>query len=198
MIPEKPYSESLLEDSSFITVEKLYDNIISQSVRLSDDMRLSQTPGKAKSLPEVFKLLKQIIEDFESRQDISGRNKVFFTAEEVDLKQEIESVVYKVIKRAPGGMGTGRPFSQESRNFRPFLREEIEDEENPGYMKAIFGQWFDNEICLTCWSRTSWQAEQRAWWLEDIIDRYTWWLTMQGVSRIFFWGRTEDEIKDID
>lgn len=191
VLPAAPFPQELLGENPRIIVEQLYQNSIAWA---REQTGYSTTPFPAKSIKEVPGLLKRVIEDFEGRTDINDEDKLFFTVDEVDLTNHLEEITFSVARREPGGVGSGPPFAQGHKNLRPFLRDEGDDPDNPGYKKAVFGQWFDNVIRLTCWARRSWQAEERALWLEEVIEKYAWYLTMQGISRVFFWGRDADQM----
>ena len=73
-------------------------------------------------------------------------------------------------------------------------RESGTDAANPDYRYTVQGYWYDNLIRFTCWARTNKQANERANWFEDFMEDYTWWFRLQGVGRVLFWGRGEDDI----
>jgi hypothetical protein len=193
LLTEVPFDKELILQQPKIAVERIYQNAISHADDYRDRM---VSPFPAKSLKEVPGLIKTCIQDTEERQSVAQEDRLIFTVEEPDLTQKLETITYAVVRREPGGIGSGPPFSQQNRNLRPFLREEGDDPDNPGYKRAIFGQWFDNVIRLTCWARTGWKSEERAMWLEEVMEQYTWWLTMNGISRIFFWGRDTDQMRE--
>jgi hypothetical protein len=195
ILAEAPFSQELLEAPTRIQVQHVYQNVLSQTTPIPSGRMV--TPFPAKAIEDVPGLFKQMIDSYETRTNITQADKIHFTEEEPDLTQNLEAITFSVVRYEPGGFGQGSPFSQEHKNLRPMLREEGEDPSNPGYRLATLGQWFDAIIRLTCWARTNKQANTRVSWLEKIISEYTWWLTMNGISRIFFWGRDEDQTKDI-
>jgi hypothetical protein len=194
ILVEKPFPQDFHKEPARVTAQRLYQHTVTQSTALDNRMR---TPGAAKSLQELPGLLKTVIDTREDKSQIAEIEKVYFTTEEPDAEQHLETITFSVVKNVPGGYGQGSPFDQAYKNLRPFLREEQTDPDNPGYMRATFGKFYDSLIRLTCWARTSWQSEMRAAWLEETVEQYTWWLTMQGISRIYFWSRGADEMKDV-
>lgn len=194
ILPEAPFAQELTHEAPGVVVEKLYQRTIANA---SDMRGRAVTPFPAKSIEEVPGLIQEVVENFETRTSVNDADKIFFTVDEVDLEQHLEEITFSIARREPGGVGQGPPFAQEHKNLRPFLREEGDDIDNPGYKRAVLGQWFDNIICLTCWARKSWQAEKRALWLERVIDEYTWYLTMKGISRIFYQGRDADQMREV-
>ena len=176
-----------------VVVKYLYDSMRSNATVMSSNRGGRMvTPFPAKNIKEVPGLIETVLNSVQDREEVNKEDRVLFTTELPDFEKEMEAITYAVTKRKPGGLGNGAPFEQQAKNLRPILREESTDPDDPDYKVAIYGHFFDNLIKLTCWAHSSWQAEKRALWLEDAIRDYTWWLTMQGVSRIFYFGRDED------
>jgi len=195
MLGDSPFSRELLESPPRVLVSHVYRTMTSID---GSPRGKSKTPYGFKSIAEVPELIKEAIEHFQTRESTRSENQIFFTVESPDFERNIEAITYGVVKRTPGGLGAGSPFSQPSKELRPSLREEYTDPDNPGYSRAVLGQWFDNLIRLTCWSHTSRQAEKRANWLERIVTEYRWWFVMKGLNRFYFWEREEDEMKEVN
>lgn len=183
------YPDDLQLPNPRVVVEKLYSSTIQDAVTL--DIERSRSPFSAKSILEVPELIKQVIQFAEEEEEIASDKRVNFTVEEPDIKMNLESIVFSIIRRQPGAVGSGAPFESTVKNYKPFLREEKDDSDNPGYRIAILGYWHDNLIELTCCARSSWAAERKALWLESVLRKYTWWLRLQGINRFFFWERNE-------
>ena len=154
--------------------------------------------GAAKTLREFYDLVRQSVNDMESRASVPDVNKVIFTEEDVDDKSDTETITFSLMKRRPGQFGQGPPFGAEHQNLRPVLREETSDPDNPGYRQAITGYWFDNLVRFTCWARTNKVANARAEWFENLMQEYSWWFKLQGVDRVLFWGRDSDIVDVVD
>jgi hypothetical protein len=200
---EAPFTSELMTSPNRITVERvsaftsqIYDNFLHNSEDRSNGSK--QTPFPAKSIMEIPDLIKRVIEDYELRTNVAEKEKIFFTTEAPDFTSILEAITFSVTKRQPGGTGQGSPFSQDAKNFRPILRDQRSDPDNKGYALATLGYWHDNLIKLTCWAKSSWQASKRAFWLENIMRDYQWWLTMQGISRIFFWSSEGEEVQKVN
>jgi hypothetical protein len=157
----------------------------------------TRTPFPAKSIELVPDMIKDVIVSKQERENVKEDHQVVFRTDMPDEDFEREQITYAVKHRLPGGFDRGAPFEQKVKGVRWILREERFDPEDPDYKIVVLGKHFDNRICLTCWGRTSWEAEKRAIWLEKVIDEYTWWLTMQGLHRFLFLERTEDKVIDI-
>jgi hypothetical protein len=158
----------------------------------------SVTPGRAKSLLEFYELVRQSIVDYETRARVPDIDKVVFTEEEPDINSSTPTVTFSLLKREPGQFGQGGPFGAKHQNLRPMLREEFTDPENPGYRVATTGYWYDNLVRFTCWSRTNKTANAKAEWFENLMEEYTWWFRLNGVSRVIFWGRDADIVVNVD
>jgi hypothetical protein len=160
----------------------------------------STTPGPSKNIVEVMDLVKIAIEDYESREDKISDARVRVTYEKPDRRVEetgLEIISISLERREPGAFGEGSPFEAKTRNLRPMLREEVEDPDNPGYRRAVLGFFYDNVLRLTCWARTNKAANDRALWLENVIEEYTWFLRSSGVGRFLYQGRAAEEAADV-
>lgn len=187
--------EELTTDNIRITVERVFDlEIGKDTVRSTKD----RTPRSAKSLIEVYDLIRKVIEDTQKRMNVPEANKVVFTEEEPDTKAQTEIITFSLMRRDPGAAGQGAPFESKVRNLRPILREEIDDPENPGYRIATTGYWHDNLIRLTCWAQTNKAANARAEWLSKLLDEYMWFFKAEGVDRFLFWQQNSDIVMPID
>ena len=152
----------------------------------------TKSMSSAKTLTEFFSLIKDAINNYETRAGTPEENKVIFTEEEPDEKAQTEVITFSVIKREPGAFSQGAPFEGKVKNLKPLLREVSEDPTKPGYKSATYGYWHDNLVRFTCWARTNKAANKRAFWFEDLMDEYSWWFRLQGVERTVFWGRNAD------
>jgi hypothetical protein len=194
LIDAAPFTKEELTEETKILVEYVYSQIKSSAVQMPER---SKTPFPAKEISEVPMLIKKVITDSQDRESVAEKDRVIFTTELPDFDKVLESITYAVIKRLPGSFDQGSPMKNGIRNLKPMLREEKTDPENPDYKISIFGQYFDNMIRLTCWAKTSWQAEKRALWLERKLQEYDWFLRMQGLNRFIFQGRDEDKLVEV-
>ncbi len=187
----------LVSNDIRVTVNKIFGMIIDRSTDRSL-LEKSKTIGNAKSLNEVYGLVKTAVEDFEKRANIPNINKIIFTEEDPNVDSQTETITFSLIKREPGAFGQGAPFESRTKNLRPLFREELQDKENPGYRLVTTGYWHDNLIRFTCWARTNKTANARALWFERLMDEYSWWFKTQGVDRMLFWERAADISVTID
>lgn len=187
--------KELLSDESRITVKSQFRHIVETAVRV-DRLR---TPRPAKNLNEFFDLVKNVINDFERRENIISDARIHFTEEDADYPKDKNVIIaFSLVKREPGSFSQGHPFEERNRvkNLVPLFREEVEDQENPGYRRAILGYIHDNEIKFTIWARTNKVANERALWFEGLMQEYSWYFTSQGVSRCLFLKRDKDFITE--
>lgn len=147
------------------------------------------TPYAAKSIIEAMELIQSSIVDYQNRSEDTEDAKVVVGYELPDVEATFETISMSVIKRDPGQFGQGRPGGSPVRARKGQLRELVDDPDNPGYQLAVIGYWYDNILRLTCWARTNKEAEKRALWLEQIIEEYTWFYEISGISKIVYEGR---------
>jgi hypothetical protein len=192
-------NEELLVQEPKIIVQQVFDFMFSKGVGdPTQGVPRSKTFGKAKSLLDFHALVRQAIDDYETRASVPPDLKINFTEEEPDAKTEAETITFSLMRREPGGFGQGAPFESNVRNLRPIIRENGTDPANPGYRTIVMGYWHDNIVRYTCWARTNKAANARAMWLENMMEEYTWWFTLQGVQRVIYWGQGPDTLVNVD
>ena len=191
-------NDELLVKSPKVTVQRVFDFMFSKGMGDSQQgIPRSKTLGKAKSLLEFHALVRQAIDDYESRASVPSELKINFTEEEPDTKTEEETITFSLVRREPGGFGQGAPFESSVRNLRPIIRESGTDPTDPSYRTIVLGYWHDNIVRYTCWARTNKAANARAMWLENLMEEYTWWYVLQGVQRVIYWGQGPDQVVNI-
>lgn len=157
------------------------------------------TPHPAKNIIEVMDLIKNAFEDYDKRTHVSEDAKVVISYEDPDRQAAFETVTIKLDKRQPGMYGQGKPFANTVKQLKPILREELDDKDNPGYKRAILGQWYDNSLLLTAWARTNKAANERALWIENVMEEYSWYFGYMGVSRPpIYQGRKEERTLNVE
>jgi hypothetical protein len=157
------------------------------------------TPQPAKNITEVMELIRLAFEDYYTRTHVTDDAKVRFSYEDPDNTAQLETVTIRLEKREPGMYAQGSPFSAGIKQLRPLLREEFADADNPGYRRAVLGQWYDNVICLTPWARTNKAASERALWIETVMEDYAWYFGYMGVSRPpLYQGRQSEITQNVD
>ena len=169
--------------------ETIYNVIVANAATLEK----TRTPGVAKNIVEVMTLIKSAIEDYETRTHSTNDAKINVTYEEPDKLTDLETLTIKLIRREPGMYGQGAPFGNSTRQLRPLLRDTVDDPEEPGYKRAIMGQCYDNILRLTCWARTNKTANERALWLETVMEEYSWFFVYSGANRVLYEGRGPEE-----
>ena len=191
-------SDDLSEDNRRVVVNNIYNAsfVRDQSSR----QPYLKTPKETKwSLSDVYNHVRLAIEDYETRANTPEKNKITFTEDMSDRKEDTEIISVKCMERNPGLFQQGSPYDAGKpasvKEMLPRLREERPDPDNHGYKIAISGKFFDNIIRLTCWARTNKRANYRADWLETLLDEYTWWFKAQGINRFLFIRRGEDMIE---
>jgi len=177
-----------------ILVGSVYNTIVSNAEKLEK----TRTPGVAKEITEVMELIKSAIEDYEKRVHSTNDSKIKISYEEPDKLTDLEALTIKLIRREPGMFAQGTAFESKTRQRRPLLREEVDDLDNPGYRRAIMGQYYDNMLRLTCWARTNKAANERSLWLETVMEEYAWFFVYSGANRVIYEGRGPEETITVD
>lgn len=149
------------------------------------------SPLPAKDIIETMDLIRQVVLDYQAREQTTEDAAIEVIHEYPDRFYELEVISISLKERMPGAFDQGSPWEGKVKNLRPILREEQEDPDNPGYRRAILGYFHDNTLELTCWARTNKQANLRALWLENIMEEYAWFFGLSGVNRLLYQGRTE-------
>lgn len=190
-------SDELSDRHPLITVEEA-TQIFTNLIDTTDRLKRSKTPAPAASLNQFYSYVDAAIGN---QQDLAGTptaNRVRFTEEEPDFPSETETITFSLIKRMPGQFHGGPPFSAGPANLKPMFREQGTDLQSPGVRKIVTGYWYDNLVRFTCWARTNKGANARAEWLEDMMEKYSWWFKLQGVDRVLFWERQHDIVTKVD
>jgi len=190
-------SEELTKNPERIRViaETAYNTVVRNAVRLDQK---TKTPGEAKNILEAMELIKSAIEDYEKRSHSTTDSKIYVTYEEPDKLANLEALTIKLVRREPGMFGQGTAFENKTRQLKPLLREELDDPENPGYKRAVLGQYYDNLLRLTCWARTNKAANERSLWLETVMEEYSWFFAYSGVNRVLYFGRAPEQTITVD
>lgn len=180
----------LTKNNVRINVQHEFDLQIERSDFLG--LPKSRTPKPAKSLIEVYGLVKDVIDHYDNRASVPLKNRVIFTEEEPDAAATGEIISFSVIQRLPGAFGGGAPGEAKTKNMKAIYRDSFDDPENPGYRLAVYGYWHDNIIRFTCWAKTNKAANARVEWLENVLDEYMWFFKAEGVDRFLFQERQTD------
>lgn len=157
------------------------------------------TPNSTKNIIETMGLIKNAFEDFYEREHANQDAKVVITYEEPERTSEFETVTIKLDERRPGAWERGAPGDAKIRQLKPLLREVLDDKDNPGYKRAILGMTYDNWLCLTAWARTNKAANDRAIWIEKVMEEYAWYFGYMGVKRPpVYQGRKEERTLNVE
>lgn len=102
------------------------------------------------------------------------------------------TVTWSIKDKQPGGLG--KPFDSR-KELKPRLRESTKDPLIPGKTVEIYGQWFDYIIQFDSWSNSHRTTERLVNWTEQLLKLYTDYLRLKGITNMFFWRRTSDDLK---
>lgn len=184
----------LTEDQRKVKViaEEVFGGFIERAV-----VERTRTPGNTKDIFEVLDLIQIAIKDYESRNHSAKDAQIDVIYEKPDKPIEVETISLAVVSRVPGMYAQGKPGDTGVKNRRPILREMIDDPDNPGYKRAVLGFFYDNVLRLTCWAKTNKAANDRAIWLENLMEEYDWFFVWSGVNRLLYESWRTSEVIDI-
>lgn len=158
------------------------------------DQRL-RCPNAALDIDSLGALMKEVIDLDEAERRIKEDRRVYFTEEWPPEDLETICVSFGLVERHPGTTSGGRFMNQRRQEWKPRVRETVKDKEKaPGYNVKVLGQYFDNVIEFTCWSKTSKEANGASMWFEDLVTKYRWYIRYKGINDIFLVRRMADRI----
>jgi hypothetical protein len=189
--------EELTEEDKWFVVQLLQD-FEQQNEQFIGRGERAKMPQPAKSLDDFIALTKESIEAKEHVDNTPEENKILFTAEYPPTELETVTVSYSLLRREPASTSGGRHFNQQRQEWKPHVREIIDDPNNPGYKLIILGQKFENIVQFIIWAKTNKEANKRATWFEDLMREYAWFIKYKGVNEFYMLERGEDIILDID
>ena len=167
-----------------VVAQKQYDYIISSAIDTSKTTSLNP----AKDINDIAELIYKAIQDYETRTHATNDAKVNIVYEYPDMDFDAETISICYMHRVPGAYSQGGAGEGNIKNRRPILREQMKDPDNPGYRRSVMGFYYDNIIRLIAWARTNKVANNRAVWLENVMEEYSWFFAFSGVNRILFEG----------
>lgn len=103
------------------------------------------------------------------------------------------TITWSLTTKEPGGLGKAFDPRKE---LKPRLRESVKDPYVPGYTVEIYGQFFDNIVQFNAWSNSHRTTERLVTWIEQLLKLYTGYLRRKGVSNMFFWRRSSDDLNN--
>lgn len=196
-MPLREITPEILQDLDNTAVE-IYEAVVGDgfiprrtaTAEDSIDKHISQ------DIDGFFSLVKDAITDFQVRKNIVAKDRVAYTEEAPPKDLITEVISFKLIKRVPGAQsGNVSDIVSDSgvkREWRPRIRYQTTDALKPLKNIAVMGQYFDNVVEFTCWAATNKTANERAFWLEDLMLTYHWYFKYMGIKEIIYLQRLED------
>jgi hypothetical protein len=188
--------ELLKEDKDFVV--EVIEAFQTQNQQFLNSEERAKRPQPAKSLVEFIELVQKVIEDKEVVNNIIEDQKVLFTPEYPPQELDKVTISFSIVRREPASTSQGRHFNQERQEWKPRVREIIDDPNNPGYKLIVLGQKFENVVQFIIWAKTHKEANKRAEWFEDLMREYAWFIKYKGVDEFYMLERGEDIILDVD
>jgi hypothetical protein len=184
----------LVDQDLIVSQEKIKIIAETQFVRIvASAIPPTRTPQPAKNIIEVMELIEKAIRDYDERTHVTEDAAITLLYDSPDTEEQLEAISISLERREPGMHGQGRPFENAVKQLKPILREEMDDPDHPGYKRAILGKFYDNMLQLTCWARTNKQANERALWLENVMEEYDWFFVASGTNRVLYQGRASEK-----
>jgi len=168
------------------------------STQSSVDCGVERTSRPAKDIDDLPDLISQVLEDKQNDEGIDSNQRVKFYSEMPPKDVVTEVITFGLVRREPASMTRGGPFTKERIEWKPRIREVAPHPTMPGMAIVVQGQQFENEISLTCWTKTNKRADYRARWLEDTLHEYMWFLKFNGLHEMIFLGQGEDMVVKLD
>jgi len=174
---------------------------------LRDYGKVSETRGQISSIP-VHSSVEGFVDSVSALIDLdqeTASQRIILRDSQADqnifedpndpTKELSGMVTYSMKRRAPGTMSGGNTwFSRERREVKPRLRDIItNDINNPGQVKLIYSQWFDNELRFDITARTNKRANELALWFEDLMETNRAYFAYKGITKYFMNIRESDE-----
>lgn len=146
----------------------------------------------AADIDEFPVILNQIVEQEQEVEGIPKPDRVEIVEEHVDLPVERETISWSLVRRIDGLFAQGKPGDSHIRERSYHLRNVTNDPIYPGHHILYYGHYMDNTIQLTTWAPSGRTANNRAIWLESLIDKYRWFFLYRGINSILFQERVRD------
>lgn len=143
-------------------------------------------------------LVETVIAEQQRLEGVPDRDKVIFRKALSDNPVDNPVITWKIIGRAPGQMDQVRIADKDGRReYVPRLREVTEDVLDFGYSIFHYSQIMDNyvEFCIN--ANDSGKADEVALWFEEIMDRYKWFFSFQGINRAWFIERKSEMFENL-
>lgn len=134
-------------------------------------------------------------------QEIEGRlerDKYIFRKYCSDNEINNPTISWKILKRKPGLMQQVKIHDENGkREYVYRFRGVSDDVTDVGYSIFHYGKIMDNYVEFTMNANDPATVDEMATWFEDVMDRYKWFFSFQGINRVFFIERTEDSFENI-
>lgn len=151
----------------------------------------TRSPFPAVDLNGFYDLVRQALQVYQLQEGRAEDKLIIYTEEWPPESYERETITVRLNDRQPGVFSRTAPMGQ-PRELKPHFREVYDDPVYPRYQIYEFGQWMDNIVEFTMWSKTNKEANKLALWFEDFMYYNMWYFRKQGVNQLFLKQRSED------
>lgn len=102
------------------------------------------------------------------------------------------TVTFKVVRKTCGTLRGRGPHGPRT-EMKPMIREQVAGVTS-GAIYSTYGQRFDCTIQLDCWSKTRFEVEILAEYMEELLLKYTGLIKSLGIKELFFMERLDDKM----
>lgn len=155
-------------------------------------------PSSAVGSMDIHELPRLLEIIFQRQQELEGipeQERFEVRMSRTDSKVERDVLTWKLKKRLPGMFerGSAGTNSSKVKEVKAHKRHEFDDPTHAGHKIIAYGQRYTNliELCYTSGQPDT--ANQRAIWIEDVIDTYQYLFHYFGIVRFIYLGREEDQ-----
>lgn len=145
---------------------------------------------------DAMMLIEAAIAEQQTLENVPDRNKIIFKKSHSDTFVDNVTITWKVKSRKPGLFDQVHIAEEQGvREYSPHVRAISDDISDIGYSIIHYGQLMDSRIEFCVTANSSIEADQAAFWFEDLIEKFKWFFAFQGLNRIFFLERGEEVVE---
>lgn len=185
---EVPQFETRLNESQ---VETMIQQYLSELTTTRETL-----PVKGLDLIDFLDLVRAAIISRQNTNGVAEGKRILFIEDMPFEELNTEAITWEVKSRVPGRFDQGPASSGRIKEVTPHCRSVVKHPDNPGERLVTFGKFYDNYISFNTYARNNKVALRRAFWLENIMDGFSWYFRLFGF-RVTPKGLGERDIVEI-
>lgn len=157
-------------------------------------------PNAPKNIRQFMDLVEDLIKE-ESKKATWLENteeEIRFVPLGLDKTMQTNCIVHKVIQGEPGPFGRGRPHASNTLRYNPFLREIIDDPDDPNYKLFIYSKIRSYTVEFCACSQRAREADELIDWLQSTLENYIWYFKYSGIQDFRYLRRNADYSEERD